>query len=104
MIAFVIHDAVCSGDTVMFANSFEEWLANYVKKHGYAVFEKRGEIDSGEEFGRIYQMHWKAKDGDRPADFDALKKMYAEKGWEIGEPNYVDAYTVTTELELNFGG
>jgi hypothetical protein len=101
MIAFIIHDACCSGDKVMFAESLEIWLEAYRKKYGWTVFEKRGEIDSGKEYGRLHRL-W-AKD-ERPENYEALQKLCVKKGWEQIEPKYVEARTITPELELNFGG
>lgn len=104
MITFIIHDAVCSGDEVMFAESFEAWWANYTKKNK-AVFQKTGEIDGKGEFGRIYRFGWAEEDkADMPKDFAAFKEMCKNNNWKIMEPEYVDAKTISDDLVLRFGG
>ncbi len=93
MIAFVIHDGICSSDEVMFAESFEAWWTKYLQKNGaHYVFEKCGEIDyENEYFGLIHYCENLEK---IPADFSEFSD----------KPNYVSAYTVTADLELSFGG
>ena len=103
MIAFIIHDAVSSGDKVMFAESFEAWWANLLKE-GKAVFQKTGEIDGNGEFGRVYRFDWAEEDEETPKDFAAFKELCKNNGWRLTEPEYVEAKTINENLVLRFGG
>ncbi len=110
MIAFVIHDACSSNDTVMFAESFDAWWAQYTNENK-AVFELLGKVkDYGEdyeeddaedceEFGRIHITEYIDEEFNNFQEF----QNWCEKNKPDYEPLYVEAYNITDKLILTFG-